>query len=472
MSEDLIIEEQCGSTGNKISFIRRGSEIIEIKHQRSFLHNFQGISCFVKEIILPKGYPESVSEDYLKYQIWDTLQALCSTVIGAFKTRAILKGVGVGDSRADALSAAITWILKDGTGMFGRILFAWWKGSGLDCECKKWRFFADVLNDLAMLIELCLPLYSTVSLQILCATSTMYSIVGIAGGATRASIMHHQAIRDNMAEISAKDGSQETVVNLIGSIGSIFLLNYFNSSRGEWLLILFLMVLHLYTNFLAVKALIFYTFNKERLTVVLKNYFTIGTVLNPPKVNAKESVFIGRGLKVKSLCGFDIVLGQSIKNPLKNYSIEDIKLLQRIYEHKKYVLLVSTKERKIYVCLKKTSSSSDIVAAYFHAVCLGIATSIYNCIELNIYSKRQLHHTTPITRLYTYMKSFKNREGDTNDFRNVPLNYLPDFNEFAEQLNSMFFTALNINGWKIDYHCLEVGEYRIQRDDKSNKKTL
>ncbi|XP_066146225.1 RUS family member 1 [Euwallacea fornicatus] len=472
MSEEVIAEEECGSTGDKVSFIRRGSQIIEIKQERSFLHNFQGISGFVKEIILPKGYPKSVSEDYLKYQIWDTLQALCSTIIGAFKTRAILKGVGVGDSNADALSAAITWILKDGTGMFGRILFAWWKGSGLDCDCKKWRFFADILNDLAMLIELCLPLYSTASLQILCATSTMYSIVGIAGGATRASITHHQAIRDNMAEISAKDGSQETVVNLIGSIASIFLLNYFNSSRGEWLLLLSLIVLHLYTNFLAVKALIFYTFNKERLAVVLKNYFTIGTVLNPPKVNAKESVFIGRGLKVKNLCGFDIVLGHSIKNPLKNYSVEDISLLQRVYEGKKYVLLVSADERKVYVCLEKTSNSSDIISAYFHAVCLGIATSIYNRIELDVYCKRQLHHPTPITKIYTHMKSFENREYDINNFRNVPPNYLPNFNEFVEQLKFMFFTALNINGWKTDSHCLELGEYTIRRDSTSNKKTL
>lgn len=56
------------------------------------------------------------------------------------------------------------------------------------------------------------------------------------------------------------------------------------------------MVLHLYTNFLAVKALIFNTFNRERLALVLKSYFTIGTVLNPAKVNVNESVLLGFGL--------------------------------------------------------------------------------------------------------------------------------------------------------------------------------
>lgn len=34
------------------------------------------------------------------------------------------------------------------------------------------------------------------------------SLVGVAGGATRAALTLHQARRDNMADISAKDGSQ------------------------------------------------------------------------------------------------------------------------------------------------------------------------------------------------------------------------------------------------------------------------
>ena len=36
----------------------------------------------------------------------------------------------------------------------------------------------------------------------------MQSIVGVAGGATRASLTEHQARKNNMADVSAKDGSQ------------------------------------------------------------------------------------------------------------------------------------------------------------------------------------------------------------------------------------------------------------------------
>lgn len=56
------------------------------------------------------------------------MQSFCNTVSASFKTRTVLKSVGVGDSNANALSAATIWILRDGTGMIGRIWFAWWKG--------------------------------------------------------------------------------------------------------------------------------------------------------------------------------------------------------------------------------------------------------------------------------------------------------------------------------------------------------
>lgn len=56
------------------------------------------------------------------------LQAFASTIMGTLTTHSIMQGVGVGESTATPLAAAITWILKDGTGMIGRIALTWWKG--------------------------------------------------------------------------------------------------------------------------------------------------------------------------------------------------------------------------------------------------------------------------------------------------------------------------------------------------------
>ena len=39
-----------------------------------------------------------------------------------------MQGVGVGNESATAASAVVTWLLRDGAGMVGRILFTWLKG--------------------------------------------------------------------------------------------------------------------------------------------------------------------------------------------------------------------------------------------------------------------------------------------------------------------------------------------------------
>ena len=56
------------------------------------------------------------------------IKAFCSSITGTLATHAVLKGYGVGDQTATATAATLTWMLKDGAGMIGRILFAWMKG--------------------------------------------------------------------------------------------------------------------------------------------------------------------------------------------------------------------------------------------------------------------------------------------------------------------------------------------------------
>ena len=94
------------------------------------------------------------------------------------------------------------------------------------------RLFADVLNDLAIFLEILAPAFQEYFTVIVCvsglcrvrrktanfstqkqnhesnASCALQSIVGVAGGATRAALTQHQARRNNMADVSAKDGSQ------------------------------------------------------------------------------------------------------------------------------------------------------------------------------------------------------------------------------------------------------------------------
>jgi hypothetical protein len=60
----------------------------------------------------------------------DTIQAFASSITNALAFSAILEGMGVGDEKASVLSATFVWLIKDGVGMLGRILFAWLHGTG------------------------------------------------------------------------------------------------------------------------------------------------------------------------------------------------------------------------------------------------------------------------------------------------------------------------------------------------------
>ncbi|XP_038938944.1 RUS family member 1 isoform X2 [Rattus norvegicus] len=178
----------------------------------------------LRSVLLPQGFPDSVSPDYLQYQLWDSVQAFASSLSGSLATQAVLQGLGVGNAKASVSAATSTWLVKDSTGMLGRIIFAWWKGSKLDCNAKQWRLFADILNDTAMFLEIMAPMYPIFFTMTVSTSNLAKCIVGVAGGATRAALTMHQARRNNMADVSAKDSSQETVVNLAGLLVSLLML--------------------------------------------------------------------------------------------------------------------------------------------------------------------------------------------------------------------------------------------------------
>lgn len=82
-------------------------------------------SDFFLKIFLPAGYPNSVKKDYRNYQIYDSFQALFSSLTGILATKQLLKGYGVGNDQSSASDTALTFILKDGISMVTRIWFAY-----------------------------------------------------------------------------------------------------------------------------------------------------------------------------------------------------------------------------------------------------------------------------------------------------------------------------------------------------------
>ncbi|KAJ4288873.1 hypothetical protein N0V88_007206 [Collariella sp. IMI 366227] len=164
---------------------------------------------------LPAGYPHTVTDDYLAYQTFDSLQAFASSITSLLANRAVLEGLGVGDSSSSPTGALILKITGDTISRIATILFAHRMGQAIEPECKFYRFLADIFNDSAQFLDLLTPALPYLpKLGVIVSAGVLRSLCGVAANASKASLSAHFALTGNLAELNAKEASQETVIAL------------------------------------------------------------------------------------------------------------------------------------------------------------------------------------------------------------------------------------------------------------------
>ncbi|XP_072163272.1 RUS family member 1-like [Diadema setosum] len=358
----LVCRETYGSHSDPRDYVREDDGHVYEAWKNSRSRRFSSVFQLFRTVFLPQGYPDSVSRDYMQYQIWDTIQAFCSSISGTLSTHAMLKGVGVGDETATAAAATITWLLRDGTSMTGRIVFAWYQGSSLDSDAKRWRLFADIMNDAAIFIELVSGLFPQFFILIACISSLFKSMVGVAGGATRAALTMHQARRNNMADVSAKDGSQETLVNLAALLMGLLITPLAAGNfMLTWCLFLICTGGHLYANYRAVTCVVMETLNQTRLHILSQDYLHSSqpSLLGPESVNKKEPV-VWRLVKP-----LEIHIGSPFSTVVK--TMREFETCLQANDQERYLLKLDMKKGNIDIVVHHTASSEDIIKACFQA---------------------------------------------------------------------------------------------------------
>jgi len=82
-----------------------------------------------------------------------------------------------------------------------------------------YRLAADVFNDCAIIIDcLCPALPYNYRVVALCLSGVLRSLCGVSAGGAKAALSAHFAKTGNVAELNAKDSSQETVIGLLGML--------------------------------------------------------------------------------------------------------------------------------------------------------------------------------------------------------------------------------------------------------------
>ncbi len=246
------------------------------------------------KLFLPEGYPDSVTEDYFAYQIYDSFQAIFSTLTGLLITKLLLKSYGVGDAEASATSATLVFISRDVMSMLTKICFAHFCSGGFKHNVKGWRFAADIINDLGYLVDFLATIVpKDWFIWVAGVSAAIKSCVGVCGTATRMSLTLHFCKWNNEADVSAKDGSQETIINLVGTFLGWILISWLGDNPTTmvvaWLLFLFIFA-HLMCNYFAVCGVVLGNLNQERTLVLLRHFIQNRNILTPAMVAKSERI--------------------------------------------------------------------------------------------------------------------------------------------------------------------------------------
>ncbi|KAJ0970976.1 hypothetical protein J5N97_018935 [Dioscorea zingiberensis] len=351
-------------------------------HKSSFLalEAWWRSSCdLVLRLLLPEGYPHSVSDDYLEYSLWRGAQGVASQISGVLSTQALLYAVGLGKG-AIPTAAAVNWVLKDGIGYLSKILLSKF-GRHFDVNPKGWRLFADLLENAAYGLEILTPAFPHLFVFIGAAAGAGRSASSLIQAATRSCFYAGFAVQRNFAEVIAKGEAQGMISKFLGIMLGIALANCIGSSVPLAMASFGAITgIHMFCNFKSYQSIQLRTLNPYRASLVFSEYLLSGQVPLIKEVNDEEPFFPALpSFNIKAHNGESQILSSEAKEAAAEiyhrlqlgYKLsevvnnkEDSCALFDLFSDEGYLLAVS--KGKFCVILKEGSSPQDMIKSLFH----------------------------------------------------------------------------------------------------------
>lgn len=245
-----------------------------------------------------------------------------------------------------------------------------------------------------------------------------------------------------MADVSAKDGSQETLVGLAGLLVSLLMLPLVSDRPSLSLCcFFFLTALHIYANYRAVRALVIETLNEGRLWLVLKHFLQTQEVLGPTAANRMEPLWTG----------FWPSLFLSLGVPLHRLTSSVLELQQLVEGHREpYLLRWDQPRNQVQVVLSPMAGPETILRAATHGLLLGA-----------------LRGDGPLPE---ELDKLRNRVWAGPEKESWVI--VRDMHHVLDKLFPKFLKGLQDAGWRTEKHQLEVDEWRATWLPCPEKKVL
>ena len=129
---------------------------ITIKENNITIKNLQESSKLKNNLIhyfLPRNYPESVKEGYYHFSKWSFLASVSFFVMNFISTQVLINSLDIRGTKSFFLSAGLSWVIKEGLGQIGAILFVGKIGNKFDRNIKQWRFISLGLWNFGLILD-------------------------------------------------------------------------------------------------------------------------------------------------------------------------------------------------------------------------------------------------------------------------------------------------------------------------------
>ncbi|KAJ4979820.1 hypothetical protein NE237_010600 [Protea cynaroides] len=314
------------------------------------------LMSFIRSYVTPEGFPESVTPSYVPYMRWRALKHFFGGAMGVFTTQALLSSVGVCRNRAVPGAVAINWIIKDGAGRVGKMLFAR-QGKKFDYDLKQLRFAGDLLMELGAGLELATASVPHLFLPMACAANVAKNVAAVTSTSTRTPIYKAFAKGENIGDVTAKGECVGNIADLFGTGLSIMI-----SKTNPPLVPTFALLScgYVLSSYQEVKSVVLHTLNRARFNVAVESFLKTGHVPTLQEGNMKENIFSFPWSRDRP-----IVLGMRFKDAFQEPG--SFLAIEPLFEKEKYLVTYNPTKGCVYALLKDQAKSDDILKAAFHA---------------------------------------------------------------------------------------------------------
>lgn len=352
-----------------------------------------------KKTFLPLNYPQSTHPSFSRYCWWNALHNVAGTMAGTLATQALLQGLQFSAPATNGVAATVNWVIKDGFGLFGGVIFAAFASANFDSQPKRYRWLAGLALEGAMLLEiltpLVTPLWSPGFLLLASLSNVGKNMAWLAISATRASFHQSFALQGNLGDITAKAGAQSVAASFVGTILGIGL-NWFVTLTPENLVAMWLpfAVLHTWSLYKSSASVCTRTLNKERFQLACEiTTSDIGPV--KLKVRSPEEVAGGESFARSYSLGEVVKTHFSIQH-FKSDSDNLLRSLNWCIDHELPYYLhpavngTPSGDATVAVWILRDSSAHTQIYAYLHALILQRVVSSSKETDVTVYLEQSL----------------------------------------------------------------------------------